>query len=255
LGAATQEGRDLELVALLGRRRRRRGRLPALGHRRVLPATLPGGHVELVVGDQTVAADGPPARLHAAQLRPVTSHALLDALAEAGGDHRDAHLAAHVIAMPISDMIVRTSAKSRLMSPWTVIRSEMPRTAWRSTSSAFLKVSRIEELRPATDRRRWLGMAISVSTFALSSRMPSSACFMRRLPSNVNGLVTTPTVSEPISLATRAITGAAPVPVPPPIPAVMKIMSAPPRCPRSRSTSSSAACLPTAGLPPAPRPR
>src|SRR5436309_716858 len=98
-------------------------------------------------------------------------------------------------------------------------------------------------------------MAISVSTFALSSRMPSSACFMRRLPSNVKGLVTTPTVSEPISLATRAITGAAPVPVPPPMPAVMKIMSAPPRCPRSRSTSSSAACLPTAGLPPAPRPR
>src|SRR5206468_11077126 len=95
LGAATQEGRDLELVALVGRRWRRRCRLPALGHGRVLPATLPGGHVQLVVGDQTVAADGPPARLQPARLRPVTSYALLDALAAAGGDHPDAHAVAH----------------------------------------------------------------------------------------------------------------------------------------------------------------
>src|SRR2546428_120865 len=123
--------------------------------------------------------------------------------------------AAPIIAMPISDMMVRTSAKSRLMRPCTVIRSEMPRTAWRSTSSAFLKVSRMEELRPATESRRWFGMAISVSTLAFSSFIPSSACFIRRLPSKVNGLVTTPTVSEPSSFETLAMMGAAPVPVPP----------------------------------------
>jgi hypothetical protein len=45
----------------------------------------------------------------------------------------------------------------------------------------------------------------------------------------MNGLVTTPTVSAPTSRATRASTGAPPVPVPPPIPAVMKIMSEPSR--------------------------
>ena len=51
---------------------------------------------------------------------------------------------------------------------------------------------------------------------------------MRRLPSNSNGLVTTPTVSAPISsLAISAMTGAEPVPVPPPSPAVTKTMSAP----------------------------
>ena len=47
-------------------------------------------------------------------------------------------------AMPISHMIVRTSAKSRLMRPCTVIRSEMPRTAWSSTSSALRKASSID---------------------------------------------------------------------------------------------------------------
>ncbi len=50
---------------------------------------------------------------------------------------------------------------------------------------------------------------------------------MRREPSKPNGFVTMPTVSAPSSRAMRATTGAAPVPVPPPSPAVMKTMSAP----------------------------
>src|SRR5262245_16209835 len=98
-------------------------------------------------------------------------------------------------------------------------------------------------------------MVISVSTLALSSRRPSSAWRQRRFPSKMNGFVTTPTVRQPSSFATRATTGAAPVPVPPPMPAVTKIMSAPPRCSAMRSTSSRAARFPTSGLPPAPRPR
>ena len=57
--------------------------------------------------------------------------------------------------------------------------------------------------------------------------MPFSACARRRLPSKENGLVTTPTVKAPISLATSATIGAAPVPVPPPMPAVTNTMSAP----------------------------
>ena len=39
--------------------------------------------------------------------------------------------------------------------------------------------------------------------------------------------MTMPTVSAPTSRAMRATTGAAPVPVPPPEPAAMKIMSEP----------------------------
>ena len=46
-------------------------------------------------------------------------------------------------------------------------------------------------------------------------------------PSNLKGLVTTATVRAPSSLARLAMTGAAPVPVPPPRPVVTKTMSAP----------------------------
>ena len=77
---------------------------------------------------------------------------------------------------------------------------------------------------------------------------------MRRLPSNANGWVTTATVRAPISLASEAITGAAPVPVPPPSPAVTKTMSAPSSASMILSESSSAACRPTSGFAPAPRP-
>ena len=54
--------------------------------------------------------------------------------------------------------------------------------------------------------------------------------------------------------AAFAITGAAPVPVPPPIPAVMKHMCAPSRCPTISSIDSSAAAQPTSGFAPAPSP-
>ena len=47
------------------------------------------------------------------------------------------------------------------------------------------------------------------------------------MPSNLNGIVTMPTVSAPSSRAIRATTGAAPEPVPPPSPAVTKTMSEP----------------------------
>ena len=93
-----------------------------------------------------------------------------------------------------------------------------------------------------------------VSTDSISSEMPRSACCMRRLPSKANGLVTTATVSAPISLASDAMIGAAPVPVPPPRPAVTNTMSAPSRASMILSESSSAALRPISGLAPAPRP-
>ena len=80
------------------------------------------------------------------------------------------------------------------------------------------------------------------------------ALFIRVFASNLKGLVTTPTVRAPCSFATRATTGAAPVPVPPPIPQVTNTMSAPFNNCAISSTFSSAAASPTSGLAPAPRP-
>ena len=151
-------------------------------------------------------------------------------------------------------MIALTSAKSRLISPGTMIRSEMPCIACRSTSSAVAKASVSGVLRAMVASRRSLGMVMTLSTDSRSSTRPRSAWVARRLPSNLNGLVTTAIVSAPSSLARLAITGAAPVPVPPPRPAVTKTMSAPSSTSISLSVSSSAACRPTFGSAPAPSP-
>ena len=103
----------------------------------------------------------------------------------------------------------------------------MPCTPWRSTSSATRNASTIEVCLSSTDSSRLFGTTISVSTSSASASIPASAWCARRVPSKPNGLVTMPTVSAPTSRAIRATTGAAPVPVPPPSPAVMKTMSAP----------------------------
>src|SRR5580658_3276010 len=97
-------------------------------------------------------------------------------------------------------------------------------------------------------------MVITVSTTLANSARPCSACLRRLGPSKSKGLVTTATVSAPSSLASDATTGAAPVPVPPPRPAVTKTISAPSSMSMIRSVSSSAACLPTCGSEPAPNP-
>ncbi len=85
--------------------------------------------------------------------------------------------------------------------------------------------------------------------------MPASAARARGMPSKENGRVTTPIVSACNSLEMRAMTGAAPVPVPPPIPPVINTMSAPLMMLYNSSEDSSAAFSPISGLPPAPRPR
>ena len=78
-------------------------------------------------------------------------------------------------------------------------------------------------------------MTISVSAASRSARTPAAACVFLRLPSNPNGDVTMATVSAPTSRAIRATTGAAPVPVPPPSPAVTNTMSDPRRAVLMRS--------------------
>jgi hypothetical protein len=152
------------------------------------------------------------------------------------------------------DMIVFTSAKSRLMSPGTRIRSVMPWMACFSTSSAVTKASIMLVLRSRTASRRSFGIVITVSTASRSISSPSSACRWRFLPSNLKGRVTTAMVRAPSSVASDAMTGAAPVPVPPPRPVVTNTMSAPDSAWIRLSVSSSAAWRPTVGSAPAQSP-
>ncbi len=158
------------------------------------------------------------------------------------------------MAMPISDITVRTSAKSTLIRPGRVISSAIPCTAPSSTLLAALKASSKVICLPSTVSSFSLGIVINESTDFFSSAIPSSATSIRFLPSNGKGLVTTATVRIPISLATWATIGAPPVPVPPPIPAVMNTISAPAMASSIRSRSSIAACRPISGFAPAPRP-
>ena len=132
-----------------------------------------------------------------------------------------------ISAEPASVITVRTSAKSRLISPGIVIRSQIPCTPCRSTSSAIRNASIIDVDRSSTSSSRSFGITITVSQAARSASTPLSAATRRRVPSNLNGVVTMPTVSAPSSRAIVATTGAAPVPVPPPSPAVTNTMSLP----------------------------
>ena len=157
-------------------------------------------------------------------------------------------------AIPLSFITVEISAKSRLIRPGTLIRSVIPWTPCCNTSSAFFSASGIDVLLSTISSSLSFGITISVSTFCFSLSIPWIALFIRCLASNLNGFVTTPTVRHPRSLAMPATTGAAPVPVPPPIPQVTNTISAPLISSVSSSILSSAAFAPTSGFAPAPRP-
>ena len=70
-----------------------------------------------------------------------------------------------IIAMPISDMTVRTSAKSTLIRPGRVIRSAMPCTAPSSTSFAARNALRKLTSRPSTVSSFSFGIVMSESTW------------------------------------------------------------------------------------------
>ena len=94
------------------------------------------------------------------------------------------------------------------------------------------------------------------------------ACSLLFLPSKAKGIVTIPTTNissfssssltsptTSISFAIRAITGLAPVPVPPPIPAAINNMCVfPDKACLICSSAASAAFFATAGVLPAPKP-
>ncbi|MNV58660.1 hypothetical protein D3C71_1510470 [compost metagenome] len=105
------------------------------------------------------------------------------------------------------------------------MRSVMQRTPRdRTLSAVFRALSKVVPA-SAIRSRFWLGMTMTVSAVLSRLAKPYSAARMRRAPSKLNGRVTTPTVKIFFARHASAMTGAAPVPVPPPIPAVMKHMS------------------------------
>src|SRR6185437_2380757 len=160
-----------------------------------------------------------------------------------------------MIAAPPFCITVRTSAKSTFTMPVTVMREEMPWVACNSTSSAFLSASWNGMPLPTTASSRSFGTTTMVSTCLRISAIPISAWRIRLRPSNRNGLVTMPMVRAPRSRAICEMMGAAPVPVPPPMPHVTNTRSAPCRPCRTSSRFSSMAWRPISGRAPAPRPR
>ena len=157
-------------------------------------------------------------------------------------------------AIPLPFITVCTSAKSRLMTDGTLIRSVMPFTDCCNTSSAFFSASGIVVRLSTISNNLSFGITIRVSTSSLIFSIPCSALVMRTFASNRKGFVTTPTVKIPMSLASFATTGAAPVPVPPPMPQVTNTISAPLIAALISSALSCAAFSPISGLAPAPRP-
>ncbi len=203
--------------------------------------------------------DGPPVKLSSSPLAPsiVVSSKGLDmaCLAAAIARPSPEPTPMPIRAEPAFDITVFTSAKSTLIRPGIIMTSEMPCTPCLSTSSATRNASGKGVFLSTTWSKRSLGIVMIASTFSLSAAIPRSACARRLRISIENGLVTTPTVSAPASRAISATIGAAPVPVPPPIPAVTKTMSAPLIALIIKSRLSSAAFTPMSGLDPAPSPR
>ena len=116
------------------------------------------------------------------------------------------------VAIPPSRMIARTSAKSRLMRPGTVMMStigadgpgkdfvhDRERVEHRGVLADQVEDALVLDEQQCVDVRLELDPA-------------ASAIFRRPIPSKSNGLVTTPTVSAPASSCLAAITGAAPSP-------------------------------------------
>lgn len=159
-----------------------------------------------------------------------------------------------IIAIPEPFIMLLMSAKSRLTSPFLVISSVIPFTARPSISSATVNDFSIGRL-GATSSSLSFGITITVSAASFSFSSPFSAFSLLRIPSAENGSVATAMVSASSFLARLDMTGADPVPVPPPSPQVMNTMSDPVNFFLISSSLSSADDCPMFGSPPAPSPR
>ena len=123
-----------------------------------------------------------------------------------------------------------------------------------STESASSKASATVKFLSVFVKSRLFGMTKRVSICSVNFSIPASADFSFLQPSKEKGFVTTAMDKMFISLHKRAITGVAPVPVPPPMPAVRIAMLHPLRIDLIASSLSSAEAQPISGLPPAPKP-
>ena len=132
----------------------------------------------------------------------------------------------------------------------------MPWTPWRKMSSASLKASTIEVL-PLDHLQQPVVLDHDQRVDALAQVLDALLGLLahagapRRRKAGSRRRRSAPRSS---SCASSATIGAPPVPVPPPSPAVMKIMSAPLRASLSSSRLSWAAARPTSGFAPAPSP-
>ena len=158
-----------------------------------------------------------------------------------------------IMAIPPCSITVLTSAKSRLTNPGRVISSVIPLTARIKTSSETLNAC-ASGRRGTTSKILSFGMTITVSATSRRRSRPISAFSIRVALSLVNGKVTIAIVNAPTSFATFATTGADPVPVPPPRPAVTNTMLLPDKTCLIWSSDSIAASSPRCGIAPAPRP-
>ena len=111
-------------------------------------------------------------------------------------------VAVPIMALPCSLITVFTSSKSTLIKPCSLMISAIPDTALCKTSSAHANALSNSASSPITSNNFSLRTTISESTCFSSSCAPSSATFKRLAPSKSNGLLITPTVRMPISLAT-----------------------------------------------------
>mmetsp|Transcript_6368 Transcript_6368/g.8647 ORF Transcript_6368/g.8647 Transcript_6368/m.8647 type:complete len:228 (+) Transcript_6368:751-1434(+) len=159
-----------------------------------------------------------------------------------------------MMPLPAFCITARTSAKSTFTNPGLMMISEIPMTPWRKISSAYKNASCTGVFSGTMSKSLSLLITIRVSTESWSALMASDACIARRRPSKPKGLVTTATVSAPVLLEISATMGAAPDPVPPPMPAVTNTKSASLITSSTWRALSSAALRPTIGSPPAPSP-
>ena len=155
---------------------------------------------------------------------------------------------------PLSIMVVLMSAKSTLIIPGVSTISVIPLTPFfrmvLAVSKACVSVVPFSDISNILS----LGMTISVSTYFFNCSIPCSAFFTFVFPSRVKGLVTTATVKMPRPFEILATIGAAPVPVPPPMPAVINTISDPSIRAVISASLSSADLAPMAGSAPAPLP-
>lgn len=148
----------------------------------------------------------------------------------------------------------RRVGQSTLIQPWPPSISLKPWTAWRRMSSARRRATSKLRRPPARAWARQLSRATVVWQAASSCSRACAANSSRRPVSKAKGWMPRPRATAPFARRRRAISGAAPPPVPPARPATTKARSTPARASSSISDAACAAAAARAASPPEPCP-